>query len=81
MIILHCVIFLQKDWNKKDKKEELFKRLKRLKLKAIKSKNENIKEVSDFVEETLSLKTKALIEEIRSIQKKCWLQKIKNYRW
>ena len=38
-------------------------------LKAIKYKTENIKEVTDFVEETLSLEAKGLIEEIKVIQK------------
>ena len=38
-------------------------------MKAIKSKNENIKEVTDFVEETLSLEAKGLIKEIRIMQK------------
>ena len=38
-------------------------------LKAIKYKTENIKEVTDFVEETLSLEAKGLIEEIKIIQK------------
>ena len=56
----------------------LKKRQKRLKnieneneerLKAIKYKTENIKEVTDFVEETLSLEAKGLIEEIKIIQK------------
>ena len=39
-------------------------------MKAIKRKNENIKEVTGFVEEPLNLEGKALIEEIKSIQKK-----------
>ena len=47
-------------------------------MKATKSKKENIKEVSDFVEEPLSLETKALIEEIRSIQKDFDYKKLKN---
>ena len=34
-----------------------------------KNKTENIKEVTDFVEESLSPEAKALIEEIRVIQK------------
>ena len=58
-----------------DKKEGLLKRLKNIEdkneeqLKEIESKNKNIKEVTDFVEEPLSLGAKALIEEIRSIEK------------
>ena len=35
----------------------------------IKNKTENIKEVTDFVKEPLSLEAKALVEEIRIIQK------------
>ena len=60
---------------KKDKKEGILKRLKNIEneneemLKAIKYKTENIKEVIDFVEETLSLQAKGLIEEIKIIQK------------
>ena len=38
-------------------------------MKAIKSKNENTKEVADFVDKLLSLDPKALIGEIRSIQR------------
>ena len=46
-------------------------------LKAIKSKNENIKEVIDFIDEPLTLEAKALIEEIRSIQKYVDYKKLK----
>ena len=35
----------------------------------MKNKNENIKEVTDFVKEPLSLEAKELIEEIKIIQK------------
>ena len=58
-----------------DKNKGILKRLKNFvdeneeQLKAIKSKNENIKEVTDFVEEPLSLEAKGLIEKIRIIQK------------
>ena len=38
-------------------------------LKAIKSKNENIKAVSGFVKEPLSLESKALTEEIKITRK------------
>ena len=38
-------------------------------MKAIKSKNENIKQVTDSVEEPLTLEAKGLIEENRIIQK------------
>ena len=46
-------------------------------MQAIKSKNENIKEVTDFVDEPLSLEAKALIEEIRSIQRDVDYKKLK----
>ena len=57
-----------------DKKEGLLKKLKNIKdkneqLLKIKNKTENIKEVTDFVKEPLSLEAKALIEEIRTIKK------------
>ena len=57
-----------------DKKEGLLKKLKNIEdknelLLKIKNRTENIKEVSDFVKEPLSLEAKALIEEIRTIQK------------
>ena len=59
-----------KKWkNIEDKNEE--------KLKAIKSKSKNIKEVTDFVQEPLSLEAKALIEEIRTIQKDTDYRKLK----
>ena len=60
---------------KEDEKKGLLKRLKNTEdkseeqLKAIKNKADNIKEVTDFVEEPLSLEAIALINEIRSIQK------------
>ena len=46
-------------------------------MKAIKSKSKNIKEVTDFVQEPLSLEAKALIEEIRTIQKDTDYRKLK----
>ena len=57
-----------------DKKEGLLKKLKNIEdkneqLLKIKNKKENIKEATDFVKEPLSLEAKALIEEIRIIQK------------
>ena len=67
--------FFSKGLKEEDKKEGALKRLKNIedkseeRLKAIKSKNENIKEVTDFVEETLSLEAKGLIKEIRIMQK------------
>ena len=63
-----------KGLSKEDKKEGLFKKLKNIEdkneqLLKIKNKAENIKEVTGFVEESFSLEAKALIEEIRTIQK------------
>ena len=57
-----------------DKKEGLLKKLKNIEdkneqLLKIKNKKENIKEATDFVKEPLSLEAKALIEEIRIIEK------------
>ena len=66
-----------------DKKEGLLKRLKNIdnkneeQLKAIKSKTGNIKEVTDFVEEPLSLEANGLIEEIKIIQKDVDYRKLK----
>ena len=59
--------------NIEDKSEE--------QLKVIKNKTENVREITDSVKESLSLEANALIEEIKTIQKKCCLQKIKNYWW
>ena len=67
--------FFDKGLKEKDKKEGLLKRLKSIEskskeqLKATKTKNENIKEVTDFVEEPVSLEEKALIEEIIIMQR------------
>ena len=63
-----------KGLSEEDKKEGLLKKLKNIEdkneeLLKIKDKTENIKEVTDFVKESLSLEAKALIEEIRIIQK------------
>ena len=57
-----------------DKKEGLLKKLKNIENKneqllKLKNKTENIKEVTDFVKDPLSPEAKALIEEIRAIQK------------
>ena len=63
-----------KGLDKSDQKEGLLKSLKNIEdkneelLKA-KNKTENIKEVSDFVNESLSLEAKNLIEQINIIQK------------
>ena len=56
------------------KKEGLLKRLKNIadkneELLKAKNKTENITEVTDFVNEPLSLESRDLIEEIRVIQK------------
>ena len=56
-----------------DKKEGFLKKLKNIEdnhkqqLKVIKNKNKNIKEVTDFIKETLSPEAKGLIEEIRTM--------------
>ena len=54
------------------KKEGLFKRLKNIEdkyeeLLKIKNKTENIKEITNFIKEPLSLEAKALFEEIKTI--------------
>ena len=60
-----------------DKKEGLLKRLKNIEdkneqqLKTTKNKTENIKHVTDFVEEPLSPEAKALIEENKNHTKRC----------
>ena len=64
-----------------DKKEELLKKLKNIEdkneeLLKIKNRQENIKEVSNFVRDPLSLEAKALIEEIKIIQKDVDYRKI-----
>ena len=64
-----------KGLKEEDKKEGLLKRLKNIedkneeRIKAIKIKTENIKEVTDFVEEPLSLAATRLTKEIEIIQK------------
>ena len=66
-----------------DKKEGLLKRLKNIEDKnekplEVKNKaNENIKEVTDFVDQPLSFEAKELIEEIRVIQKDVDYRKLK----
>ena len=75
--------FFNKGLKKEDKKEGLLKRLKNIEdkseeqLKAKKSKNENIKEVTNFVKEPLSIEAKALIEEIGSMQEDVNYKKLK----
>ena len=65
------------------KKEGLFKRLKSIedkneKLLEVKDKTkENIKEVTDFVDQPLSFEAKELIEEIKAIQKDVDYRKLK----
>ena len=70
--------------NKDDQKEGLLKRLKNIedeskeRLKAIENKTaENIREVTDFVNEPLSLEGKGLIEEIKAVQKDVDYRKLK----
>ena len=64
-----------KGLSEEDEKEGLFKRLKNIEDKnekplEVKNKaNENIKEVTDFVDQPLSLEAKELIKEIKDIQK------------
>ena len=70
-----------KDLSEEDKKEGLLKKLKNIEdkneeLLKIKNRQENIKEVSDFVRDPLSLEAKALIEEIKIIQKDVDYRKI-----
>ena len=66
-----------------DKKEWLLKRLKNIEdkneqlLKTTKNKTKNIKEITDSFKEPLSSKAKALIEEIRTIQKNVDYKKLK----
>ena len=74
---------LNKRLQGEDIKEGLFKRLKsiedknRERLQAIKYKTENIKEVTDFIEEPLNLEAKGLIEEIKTIKKDVDYMKLK----
>ena len=77
-------VFNKRLEKEEDKKEGLLKRLKNIEdkneeqLKAIKNKaSENIKEVTDFVKDSLSLEAKHLIEEIRVIQKDVDYRKLK----
>ena len=64
-----------------DDKKGLFKRLKNIEdtneelLKA-KNQTENIKEVTDFIDEPLRLEARNLIEEIRVIQKDVTCRKL-----
>ena len=68
-------VFIKELEEEEDKKEGLLKRLKNIedkneeRIKAIKIKTENIKEVTDFVEEPLSLAATRLTKEIEIIQK------------
>ena len=72
-----------KGLTEKDKKEGLLKRLKNIEDKnekplEVKSKaNENIKEVTDFVDQPLSFEAKELIKEISTIQKDVDYRKLK----
>ena len=72
-----------KGLSEEDKKEGLFKRLKNIedkneKLLKVKNKTEeNIKEVTDFVDQPLSFEAKELIEKIKVIQKNVDYRKLK----
>ena len=68
--------------DKSDQKKGLLKRLKNIEDKneeliKAKSKTENIKKVTDFVDEPFSLEGRDLIEEIRAIQKDVDYRKLK----
>ena len=71
-----------KELDKDDQKEGLFKRLQNIEdknedlLKA-KNKTENVKEVTDFIDEPSSLEAKESIEQIRIIQKHFDYRKLK----
>ena len=63
-----------KGLDKNDQKGGLLKRLKNIRdkngeLLKVKNKNENIKEVTDFIKEPLSLEAKNLIKQIKITQK------------
>ena len=65
-----------------DKKEGLFKRLKNIedkneKLVKVKNKSENMKEVTDFIDQPLRFEAKKLIEEIKVTQKDVDYRKLK----
>ena len=72
-----------KGLSEEDKKEGLLKRLKKIEDKnkkplEVKNKaNENIKEVTDFVDQPLSFEAKELINEIKNIQKNVDYRKLK----
>ena len=77
--------FFNKRLIEDDKKEGLFKRIKNIEdtneelLKA-KNQTENIKEVTDFIDEPLRLEARNLIEEIRVIQKDVTCRKLTSRR-
>ena len=63
-----------KGLDKDDQKEGLLKALKNIEdkneeLPKVKTKNENIKEVTDFIKEPLILEAKNLIKQIKIMQK------------
>ena len=74
---------LNKGLSKEDKKEGLLKRLKKIEdknekpLEVKNEANENIKEVTDFVDQPLSFEAKELINEIKTIQKNVDYRKLK----
>ena len=71
-----------KGLDKNDQKGGLLKRLKNIRdkngeLLKVKNKNENIKEVTDFIKEPLSLEAENLIEQIKIKQKDVDYRKLK----
>ena len=71
-----------KGLDKNDQKGGLLKRLKNIRDKngeplKVKNKNENIKEVTDFIKEPLSLEAENLIEQIKIKQKDVDYRKLK----
>ena len=71
-----------KGFSEDDKKEGLFKRLKNIedkneKLVKAKNKSENMKEVTDFIDQPLRFEAKKLIEEIKVTQKDVDYRKLK----
>ena len=75
-------VFTKRLETEEDKKEGLLKRLKNIEdkneeLLKVTNKTENIKEVTDFVDQPLSLEAQELIEQIKIIQKDVDCRKIK----
>ena len=75
--ILHWVNFLIKDWKKKTKKKDKNEDKNEQKLITTTNKTENVKEITDSFKESLSPKARALVEEIKIIQKDVDYRKLK----